>query len=256
MQKYRFSLTKKLIGTLSNKKQYDVNEGVFTAGNRNMVGRTSSAIQTISSRYRKLALLLTNISNSVLHLQEEIINREKKDTGKKRSFSYIQYQLISLNGLQISLFDEGLVRLYHMIAPIETLYFDTSGSFVFPIPSIKNKDGIPKQILIYTLTFKHPIGKSLPIAFFEYVTTDHNIISISQPFVKFKQMETKLLGCSKLQQGVVTDFIRAILQEVLQKYPDENLESYLTIMFKIATDISFIEENRKTRLHISYIFRK
>ena len=221
-----------------------------------MVGRTSSAVQTISSRYRKLALLLTNISNSVLHLQDEIINIEKKDTGKERSFSYIQNLSISINGLQISLFDEDLVGLYHMIAPIETLYFDRSGSFVFSTPSIKNKDGIPKQILIYALTIKHPIGNSLPIAFFEYVTIDHNIISISQLFVKFKEMETKLFGCSKLQPGVVTDFIRVILQEVLQEYADENLESYLTRMFKIPTDISSIKENRKTRLHIYYIFRK
>ena len=105
------------------------------------MGRTSSNIQTISSRSRKLALSLTNICNKVLHLQEEIINSEKKDTGKEKSFGYIQYPSISLNGLQISLFDEDLVRLYHMIAPTETLYFDASGSFISPIPSIENKDG-------------------------------------------------------------------------------------------------------------------
>ena len=49
----------------------------------------------------ELALSLTNISDSVLHLQEEIINIGKKDTGKERSFGYVQYPLISLNGLEI-----------------------------------------------------------------------------------------------------------------------------------------------------------
>ena len=76
---------------------------------------------------------------------------KKKDTGKERSFGYIQYPSISLNGLQISLFDEGLVKLYQITAPIETLYFDASGSFISCIPSIKNKNRNPKGILIYAL---------------------------------------------------------------------------------------------------------
>ena len=59
-----------------------------------------------------------------------------------------------------------------MIAPIETLYFDASVPFISPIPSIKNKDGNRKRILIYALTIKHPTGKSPPVAFFEYITID------------------------------------------------------------------------------------
>ena len=189
---------------------------MFTAGNRDTVGRTSSDIQIISSRSRRLALSLTNICNKVLHLQEEIISREKKDTGKEKSFGYIQYPSISLNGLQISPLDEDLVKLYHVIAKIETLYFDASGSFICPIPSIENKDGNPKRTLIYALIIKHPIGKSPPVAFFEYITSDHNIISIRQPFLKIKEMETKLFGCNKTPARVLTDFSKAILQAVLQ----------------------------------------
>ena len=76
-------------------------------------------------------------------------------------------------------------------------------------------------------------------------------------------METKLFGCNKTPccnktpARVVTDFSKAILQVVLQEYADENLESYLTRMFNIATGISSIEKNRKTRLHIcSFHFLK
>ena len=86
--------SKKTPGALYRTKLHDIDEGVFTAGNRDTVGRTSSAIETISSRSRRLALSLTNISDSVLHLQKEIINREKKDTGKERSLVYIQYPSI------------------------------------------------------------------------------------------------------------------------------------------------------------------
>ena len=135
-----------------------MDEGVFAASDRDKLGRASSAIQTISSRPRRLALSLTNISNSVLRLKEEINIREKKDTGKERSFSYIQHPSVSLNGLPISLFHEGLVRLCHMVAPIETLQFDGSAYFITSISLIKNKDENPKRILKNTLTIKHHIG--------------------------------------------------------------------------------------------------
>ena len=59
---------KKTPGALYRTKPHDMDEGVFIA---------------ISSRSRKMALSLTNISDSVLHLQEEIINREKKDIWKR-----------------------------------------------------------------------------------------------------------------------------------------------------------------------------
>ena len=138
-----------------------------------------------------------------------------------------------------------MVRLYHIIAPTETLYFDAGGSFISPIPSIKNKDGNPRRILIYALAIQHPIGKSPPVAFVEYITSGRNIISIHQRFLKTKEMKTKLFGCSKTPARVVADFSKARLQAVLQEDPDEDLESYLNKMFKIATSVSSIEKNRK-----------
>ena len=109
------------------------------------------------------------------------------------------------------------------------LYFDASGSFI-------------------SLTIQHPIGKSPPVAFAEYITSDYNIISIHQRFLKIKEMKTKLFGCSKTPARVVADFSIAKIQVVLQEYADENLESYLNKIFKIATSVSSIEKNRK---HVS-----
>ena len=91
--------SKKTPGALYRTKLHDIDERVFSAGDRDTVGRTSSAVQTTSFRSRILTLPLIYISDSFLHLQEEIINREKKNTGKERLFGYIQYPSISLNGL-------------------------------------------------------------------------------------------------------------------------------------------------------------
>ena len=58
-------------------------------------------------------------------------------------------------------------------------------------------------------------------------------------------MKTKLFGCNKTPARVVADFSKANLQAVLQEYADENLESYLNKIFKIATSVSSIEKKRK-----------
>ena len=78
----------------------------------------------------------------------------------------------------MSLFDKGLVRMYHLITFHETLFFDPNGSFVTPLLWLKNKDGKPKRILLYPLTTKHPAGKTPPIALTEHLISDHNITSI------------------------------------------------------------------------------
>ena len=91
---------------------------------------------------------------------------QRKLTNKQVSYGDIQYPSISISGLQLLLFDESLVRLFHLIAETETFYFDGSESFLSTIPAIKNKDGKAKRILLYPLTVKNSEGKSPPFAIF------------------------------------------------------------------------------------------
>ena len=49
---------------------------------------------------------------------------------------------------------------------------------------------------------KHAIGKLPPVALFQYIASDHNIIPIIQPFSKFKEMEKQsYLAAIKLEKG-------------------------------------------------------
>ena len=89
---------------------------------------------------------------------------------------------------------KGQSDSYHLLAPILTLYFDASGSFILPLPWIRNKDCKPKRILIYALITHHPYGNAPPLAFFEHIAIEHNILSIRQPFLRFKETELKLFG--------------------------------------------------------------
>ena len=127
-------------------------------------------------------------------MQERIIKDEEKQFNIISSFRYIQYPSISLSGLHLSLFDEGLVRLCHLLAPVLTLFFDASSSFISPPPWIRDKDGKPERILIYALTTYHPSENAPPLALFEHITSEQNTLSIRQPFLKFKEKELKLFG--------------------------------------------------------------
>ena len=154
---------------------FDLNERSFGADHRSGFGKSMAALQKISSKARKEISSLEYISTEILKLQEYIIKDEEKQHNATSSFGYIQYP-------------------FHLLAPVLTLYFDASGSFISPLPWIRNKDGKPKRILIYALTTHHPSGNAPPLALFEHITCEHNILSIIQPFLRFKETELKLFG--------------------------------------------------------------
>ena len=161
--------TKLKPSTVYRKNLFNLNETSFGAGHRSGVGKSMAALQKISSKTRKVISSLEYISTEIVKLQEYIIKDEEKQFSATSSFGYN----ISLH---LSPFDEGLVRLYHLLAPVLTLYFDASGSFISPLPWIRNKDGKPKRILIYALTTHYPSGNAPPLALFEHITSEHYII--------------------------------------------------------------------------------
>ena len=168
--------TKLKPSTVYRKKLFNLNKTSFGAGHRSGVGKSMAALQKISSKARKEISSLEYISTEILKLQEYIIKDEEKQFNATSSFGYIQYPSISHSGIHLSRFDEGLVRLYHLLAPVLILYFDASGSFISPLPWIRSKDDKPKRILIYALTTHQPSGNAPPLALFERITSEHNII--------------------------------------------------------------------------------
>ena len=97
--------------------------------------------------------------------------------------------------------DEPIVRLYHNIATLESLYLDATGTLLSEIPLIKNDIGNPKCILLHALTMRHSHKNIPPIAIIEYITTNHNIFSIRQPLMKLRELEFQILrenSCHRL----------------------------------------------------------
>ena len=67
-----------------------------------------------------------------------------------------------------------------------------------------------------------------PLALFEHITSEHKILSMRQPFLRFKETELKLFGNCKVPSEIVTDFSKAMMQAVLQEYLGENIVQYLS----------------------------
>ena len=99
------------------------------------------------------------------------------------------------------MFDEPIVKLYHNIATLESLYLDVTGTLLSEIPFIKNDIGNPKCILLYALTMRHSHKNIPPIAIIEYITTNHNVFSIRQPLMKLRKLEFQIFrenNCHRL----------------------------------------------------------
>ena len=126
--------------------------------------------------------------------QFEEDDKDEKSPIKKKVPGFVHYPSVLSSGIQIFLTGEALIRLYHVVCPHLPLYFDATGSLVRPIPRLRYRKNNPKRILLYSLVITHPAGEVPPIALFDYITSEHHIFSIRQPFLSLKEMEQKIYG--------------------------------------------------------------
>ena len=77
-------------------------------------------------------------------------------------------------------------------------FFDATGSFVCPLPLLRNEKDQKKIILLYALSQRISPGGPAPIKILEHITSEHNVFSIRQSLIKLKEMEQNIFGKSKV----------------------------------------------------------
>ena len=149
--------------------------------------------------------------------QLEEDDRLNDSKNSRKVFRYIHYPLISRSGIQITLTDEALIRLYHLAAPYSPLYFGVTGTAIRATQWLKNKNDNPKRILFYS-----------PIALVDYITIERHIFSITQPSLRMKELEQKFYGSrSNISPNMIeTDYSAAMRQSVIQEMIASTLQSY------------------------------
>ena len=113
-------------------------------------------------------------------LQKKIIDTKKNQFSNKTRtlYGHIHYPSISHSEISLSDTDEGLAKFYHFVSQYDALFFNATGSFVSPLPWLRNDKDEKKRILLNALMVRLPSGESPPIAILEDITSEHNAFSI------------------------------------------------------------------------------
>ena len=204
----------------------DIDGDSFGAGNLTGADVSPNSIRIIASRVRKKhnTIYYANtqyygLINDVLRMQSQLEEdgRLNDSNNSRKVFGYVHYPLISRSGIQITLTDEALIRLYHLAVPCSPLYFGVTGTAIRAIPWLKDKNDNPKRILFYS-----------PIALVDYITSKHHIFSITQPFLRLKELEQRVYGSGSnmLPNMIVTDYSAAMIQTVIQEMIAGTLQPY------------------------------
>ena len=129
----------------------------------------------------------------------------------------MHFPSISHSEISVALTDEGLVKFYHFASRYDALFFDATGSFVSPLPWLRNEKDEKKRILLNALL--NPAGGSPLITSLEHIKSEHNALSIAQPLMKLKEMEQKNFGKPNCGPKLaIVDYSKAVIKVALHDF--------------------------------------
>uniref|UniRef100_A0A7M5UQC9 ubiquitinyl hydrolase 1 n=1 Tax=Clytia hemisphaerica TaxID=252671 RepID=A0A7M5UQC9_9CNID len=226
----------------------------FASGNRDGLGVGLKSFQNIASKVHKERDELNNMNNNICALQKRFVDEDKERDvlKKKKVYGYIHYPSLSDSGISLTMTDEGLVRYYHKVAPLDVLFFDASGSFVSGVPWLKNKKNKKKRILLYALMARLPSGKCPPLPLLEYISSENNVFSIRQAFSRLREVENRIYGSGNAVSPklIIIDYSAAMVQAVLQEFTGSTLEEYLERTYRIIHGKADKSDLEKTFIRI------
>ena len=128
----------------------------------------------------------------------------------------MHFPSISHSEISVTLSDKGLVKCYHFVLQYNALLFDTTSSFLSPLPWLRNEKDEKKRILLNALTARLPSGESSPIAILEHLISEHNAFSITLSSMKLKEMEQNIFGKPNCGPKLaIVDYSKAVIKAEL-----------------------------------------
>ena len=224
----------------------------FQAGNRSGVGISHSTTRNIRAAAKRKTQFGENLLTAISYLQQSIAREDEQnaiDVGHmwRKLFGYIQHFNLT-NNINLVLFNEASVRLYHEIAKYDTVYIDATGK-LFSDEGLRNRG----RLLYYAMVIRHPYAKYPPIPIVEYITSCHTTDSIRVMFRTLKEKHKEVfpnLPSYPTPALVMTDFSMAIINACIREFTNENVEDYLTRGFKIVNGDASREDAEKTIYHV------
>ena len=157
---------------------------------------------------------------------------------------YIQGLSIDNSLIRLVLFDDPMVRLFHVLAPRDIIYLDATGNIVERIKPFK-------RIYYYALTVRHLFGLSPPLPVAEYITSSHTTDSLRHFLLTFREKEnTVCKGNPSRPKLLVCDLSIPLYASALLEFNKETVSQYLRRTFHIVTGRANADELNLMLVHI------
>ena len=166
----------------------DLPADVYASGNRSAAGTLKKA------QHAKHQMRLQSSRQSDLHRILLSIDKEQNEEDEQNAVllghdfhvngirGYIQGINVDNLHIQLVLFDEPLIWLFHVLSTHDILYLDATCNIIGRIKPYK-------QIYYYALTVRHPFGLSSPIPVAEYIISSHTTESLRHFFLTVREKE-------------------------------------------------------------------
>ena len=160
----------------------------------------------------------------------------------RKLFGYIQHFNLTKN-INLVLFNEASVRLYHKLASYNTVYIDATGKLF-------SDEGLHERgrLLYYAMVMRHPYPKFPPIPIVEYITSIHTTDSIRLMLRILKEEEKEVfpnLSSHTTPVLVMADFSMAIINTCVREFTGETVQGYLTHGYDIINGDARKEDAEK-----------
>ncbi len=225
-----------------------IDSDFFAAGIRTGAGITCGTMKGIKEEANKQHQSDSNLAKSLSELQTTIANQDERDAIKlgqtwRKFFGYIQLCNIKPD-LNIVLFNEASVRLYHELSARDIIYIDATGNLFA-------KETPYNRLLYYAMILRSPYPKNTPIPIVEYISSRHTAESIGLMIRKLKEKEKETFGCKEVTPALImSDFSMAIIIASLREFNNESPEEFLERGYRIITGIATENEAIKTIHHV------
>ena len=145
--------------------------------------------------------------------------------------------------INIVLFNEASLRLYHELSRHDIIYIDATGNLFA-------NEKKHKRLLYYAMVLRNPFAHNSPVPIVEYITSRHTTDSIGLMIRKLKEREKEVFKNAVTPVLVISDFGMAIINACLREFNNKSLEEYFERGYRIVTGKAAQEEVQKTIHHV------
>ena len=209
---------------LYRQKFQSIPSDIYASGNRSQAGTLKKA-QHAKSKMRLQSSRLGELHKALLE-----IDRKQKDEDERIAVAlkhehringirgYMQGITIDNTLIRLVLFDDPMVRLFHVLSSRDILYLDATGNIV------EN-----------CLTIRHPFGLAPPFPVGEYITSSHTIESLRFFFMSLREKENIMYPNSHVEPKLlVSDLSIPLYSSALLEFTRETVDDYLNRTFRIV----------------------